>query len=321
MSQQVARAAPPTVVRFAEIAPDWESSPDARDEGHHRAVYRYIGGPRDAGPKAALPGWDFANGVVMAPPQNGAPLHSHGFEEVFMVWSGAFEVFWVDAREGEVRTVTLGPYDAIRMARNVMRGYRNCGDADGFLYYMHGRGAYEAPVFSADAGAAAPSGGGAAGGSEDAAPLGQVVRHDECPMNFQVYHEASLPEGVRGIRRYAGHVGGELASVGPPPSLPEGEVSFVINENRVGSGAPLHDHPDLEEAFIPLEGTWTLFWLDAKGDAHQEVLDPWDMCWAPPGVQRGFRNSGRGWGKLHVVQGRGGALPPAYHQDYSRLKN
>lgn len=319
MSQHASGAAPPAIVRFSEIAPDWESAPDAREAGRHRAVYRYIGGPRDKEPQAALPGWDFANGVVMAPPGNGAPLHSHRFEEVFMVWSGAFEVFWADARAGEMRSATLGRYDAIRVPGGVMRGYRNCGDADGFLYYMHGRGAFEAPAFAADA-AAAPDGD-AAGGSEDADALPQVVRHAECPMNFQVYREASLPEGVRGIRRYAGHVGGELEGVGPPPSLPEGEVSFVINENRAGSGAPLHDHPDLEEAFIPLEGTWTLFWLDARGDAHQEVLAPWDMCWAPPGVQRGFRNSGRGWGKLHVVQGRGGALPPAYHQDYSRLKS
>ena len=126
---------------------------------------------------------------------------------------------------------------------------------------------------------------------------------------------------MRGIRRYIGHVGGELEGVGPPSSLSEGEFSFVINENRVGSGAPLHDHPDLEEAFIPLESDWTVFWTDERGDSHQEVLGPWDMCWTPAGVQRGFRNSGRGWGKLHVIQGQGGALPPAYDRDYSHLKN
>ncbi len=315
MTQPASRATPPAVVRFAEIAPDWESSPDAREQGRHRAVYRYVGGPRDKEPRAALPGWELANGVVMAPPQNGAPLHAHRFEEVFMVWAGVFEVFWEDARSGEMRTVRLGRYDAVRMPPGVMRGYHNCGDEDGFLYYIHGRGAYEAPMFQGEAREAA---------MESVSlidPLAQVVRYDECPMNFQVYHEASLPEGVRGIRRYAGRVGGELEGVGPPPSLPEGEVSFVINENRAGSGAPLHDHPDLEEAFIPLEGIWTIFWIDEGGDAHQQVLHPWDMCWVPAGIQRRFWNAGRGWGKLHVVQGRGGALPPAYHQDYSRLKS
>lgn len=312
MTRHASRAAPPAIVRFSEIVPDWASSPATREEGRHRAVYRYIGGPREREPRAVLPGWEFANGVVMVPPRNGAPLHGHGFEEVFMVWEGAFEVFWEDARDGEVGTVELGRFDAVRIPAGVMRGYRNCGGADGFLYYIHGRGAFETPAFRREAGK------GRSASFVD--PRAQVVRYDECPMNFQVYHEASLPEGVRGIRRYAGRVGGELDGVGPPPSLPEGEVSFVINENRPGSGAPLHDHPDLEEAFIPLEERWTMVWIDAAGDVRQAVLEPWDMCWMPSGVQRGFRNSGRGWGKLHVVQGRGGSRPPSYHQDYSHLK-
>ena len=315
MTTHTSKAVPTTIVRFAEIMPDWASSPDAREEGHHRAVYRYIGGPPDEEPKAALPGWEFVNGIVMSPPGNGAPLHSHGFEEVFMVWEGAFEVFWVDPRDGESKSVELGLYDAIRMPAGVMRGYKNTGDGDGFLYYIHGRGAYEPPVFQGE-GEGAP-----VENDSFVDPLTQVVRYDDCPKNFQVYHETSLPEGVRGIRRYIGHVGGELEGVGPLPSLSEGEFSFVINENRVGSGAPLHDHPDLEEAFIPLESDWTVFWTDERGDSYQEVLGPWDMCWTPAGVQRGFRNSGRGWGKLHVIQGQGGALPPAYDRDYSHLKN
>ena len=315
MTTHTSRAVPTTIIRFAEIMPDWDSSPDAREEGHHRAVYRYIGGPRDKEPKASLPGWEFANGIVMAPPGNGAPLHSHGFEEVFMVWHGGFEVFWVDPRDGERESVELGLYDAIRMPTGVMRGYRNSGDVNGFLYYIHGRGAYEPPVFQGE------GEGTAVDGATFVDPLTQVVRYDDCPKNFQVYHESSLPEGVRGIRRYVGHVGGELEGVGPPPSLSEGEFSFVINENRVGSGAPLHDHPDLEEAFIPLESDWTVFWTDERGESQQAVLGPWDMCWTPAGVRRGFRNTGRGWGKLHVIQGQGGALPPAYDRDYSHLKN
>ncbi len=313
MTPYTSRATPPAIVRFAEIMPDWASSPDAREQGHHRAVYRYIGGPPGGEPKAALPGWEFANGIVMAPPGNGAPLHAHDFEEIFMVWEGAFEVFWRDPHSGGVESVELGRYDAVRMPPGVMRGYKNSGEEDGFLYYIHGDGAYAPPIFA-----------GEEAESADAAfvdPRTQVVRYDACPMNFQVYHEASLPEGVRGIRRYVGHVGGELEGVGPPPALPEGQVSFVINENRVGSGAPLHDHPDLEEVFMPLEERWTMFWVDERGNAFQETLEPWDMCWVPAGVQRGFRNTGRGWGKLHVVQGQGGALPPDYQRDYSHLKD
>ena len=75
-----------------------------------------------------------------------------------------------------------------------------------------------------------------------------------------------------------------------------------------------------EEMFIPLEGRWAVFWLDARGEYCQAILGPWDACWVPPGVQRGFRNAGREWGKLHVIQGQPGAPPPEYHRDYSELE-
>lgn len=316
------KAVPISVIRFAELMPDWSPSPDARLDGNHRAVYRYIGGPPDRNSLAAAPGGQFCNGVVMAPPQNGAPLHDHHCEEIFMVWQGRFEVYWEDRKTREEKSVVLGLYDAIRFPAGIMRGYRNIGDREGFLYYIHGMGEYRPPVFHETV---------RAGLTEDLPgepyvrepaydPATQVVRYDECPMNWNVYHETRLPEGVRGIRRYIGEMGGEREGEGPPPSLPEGEVCLVINENRVGSGAPLHDHLDLEEMFIPVEGRWGMYWLDERGDRRQTVLEPWDACWVPPGVQRGFWNAGRDWGKLHVVHGLGGAVPPDYAADYSALR-
>ena len=314
--------APVTVIRFAEIMPDWAAYPDSRWEGNHRAVYRYIGGPPGKSPGALLPGRDFSNGIVMAPPENGAPLHDHHCEEIFMVWDGEFEIYWVDHKAQEKKSVVLGLYDAVRIPPGIMRGYRNLGKEEGFLYYIHGRGEYRPPLFHESVRADLPGEIPTEPYVREPAydPATQVVRYDECPMNWNVYHEAKLPEGVRGIRRYVGSVGGEREGEGPPPSLPEGEVSFVINENRVGSGAPLHDHPDIEEVFIPLESRWAVYWIDARGEQHQAVLDPWDACWVPPGVQRAFRNAGRGWGKLHVVLGHGKTPPPNYHRDYSSLR-
>ena len=128
-------------------------------------------------------------------------------------------------------------------------------------------------------------------------PATQVVRYDECPMNWNVYHETRLPEGVRGIRRYIGEMGGEREGEGPPPSLPEGEVCLVINENRVGSGAPLHDHLDLEEMFIPVEGRWGMYWLDERGDRRQDRPGALGRLLGSPRGAAGLLERGPGLGQ------------------------
>ena len=86
-----------------------------------------------------------------------------------------------------------------------------------------------------------------------------------------------------------------------------------------GRGAPLHDHP-CEELFIALEGKWVVYWADERGSIHQAVLDPWDACWVPTGVQRGFRNADRTEGKIHIIQGQGATPAPNYTKDYAALK-
>ena len=57
------KAVPISVIRFAELMPDWSPSPDARLDGNHRAVYRYIGGPPDRNPLAAAPVGQFPTGL------------------------------------------------------------------------------------------------------------------------------------------------------------------------------------------------------------------------------------------------------------------
>ena len=68
------------------------------------------------------------------------------------------------------------------------------------------------------------------------------------------------------------------------------------------------------------EGRWVVYWADERGTIHQAVLDPWDACWVPTGVQRGFRNADKTEGKIHIIQGQGATPAPNYTQDYSALK-
>jgi mannose-6-phosphate isomerase-like protein (cupin superfamily) len=75
----------------------------------------------------------------------------------------------------------------------------------------------------------------------------------------------------------------------PDAALPAGD--FHLNLVRCGPGksAPLHNHLT-EEVFIPLSGTWEVFW---GPDGERSLkLAAWDLISIPPGVSRGFRNAG-----------------------------
>ena len=323
-SQQTPRpkttVAPVTVIRFGEMIPDWGEYHESHAEGNHRAIYRYIGGISGQNLRSPLPGWEFTCGIAMAPPQNGAPLHDHPDEEIFMVWEGEFEIFWEDFETKAPKNVILGKYDLIRVPSGIMRGFRNVGKDDGFIHFIHGQGDYQYPVYPEALQEGLPDDARTESYVKQPAydPATQLVRHEECPRNWSVYYEAKLPEGVRSLRRYIGGVSGDRED-GPPPSLSEGEIGYAMVECGNGRGAPLHDHP-CEELFIALEGRWVVYWADERGNIEQAVLEPWDACWVPTGVQRGFRNADRTEGKIHIIQGQGATPAPNYTKDYSALK-
>ena len=312
--------APVTIIRFADLVPDWGEYHESRIDGNHRAIYRYIGGIAGQILRSPLPGWDFSCGVAMTPPQNGAPLHDHPDEEIFMVWEGEFEIYWENIETKAPQSVTLGKYDLIRVPSGVMRGFRNVSGHDGFLHFIHGQGDYQYPRYHESLREGLPDGARTEPYVKKPAydPATQLVRFEECPRNWSVYHEARLPEGVRSLRRYIGGVSGDTDE-GPPPSLSEGEIGYAMVECGNGRGAPLHDHP-CEELFIPLEGRWVVYWMDERERLRQAVLDPWDACWVPAGVQRGFRNADRTEGKIHIIQGQGSTPVPDYAEDYSALR-
>ena len=65
--------------------------------------------------------------------------------------------------------------------------------------------------------------------------------------------------------------------------------SLVYNRAKEGSGsgAALHAH-QTEEVFVPLIGTWEVFWLDGE-DERAVRLNPLDAVNVPIGIYRGFR--------------------------------
>jgi len=68
-----------------------------------------------------------------------------------------------------------------------------------------------------------------------------------------------------------------------------------------GKGTLHHNH-ETNEVFMPLKGTWKIFWGEDEDKTHV-ILEPWDVASCPPHVMRGFRNVGDEEGLLFVIVG------------------
>lgn len=85
------------------------------------------------------------------------------------------------------------------------------------------------------------------------------------------------------------------------PAIPHAD-GFNVSYIRClpGNGAALHSHPTVEVFFI-MKGQFTVFWGE-KGES-KSILKQWDMISFPPGVYRGFENSGRSAAYLMAIFG------------------
>ncbi|MGH7095173.1 MAG: cupin domain-containing protein [Stellaceae bacterium] len=64
--------------------------------------------------------------VRNTPKSNGAALHRHPTEEVFIAAKGPWEVFWLEG--DEERVITLQPGDLVNVPIGLYRGFRNASD-------------------------------------------------------------------------------------------------------------------------------------------------------------------------------------------------
>lgn len=87
-------------------------------------------------PNIPLPAFGFNLGMIQAETGNGASLHAHQTEEVFMPLIGPWAVFW-QAQDG-VKELILQPYDCINVPVGVYRGFRYVGEGTGTLLTIIG---------------------------------------------------------------------------------------------------------------------------------------------------------------------------------------
>lgn len=135
------------VARFADRVPDWEAFEEAKIPGFHRAQHRYVGAGASGkhGDPGAIPPGSFTVSVMLVPPGQGNPPHTHEVEEVFFVLAGELTCFWCEGEERVERV--LGRWDLVFNPPDVVHGYHNHTDLDAYLQIMLGRTTPQVPTY------------------------------------------------------------------------------------------------------------------------------------------------------------------------------
>jgi mannose-6-phosphate isomerase-like protein (cupin superfamily) len=131
------------VARFATLRGSEEAFVDSRLPGARRFKINLIGmgvvereGLADLRPNIPLPAKGFNLGMIQAEQGNGASLHAHQTEEVFMPLVGPWAVVW-RTDEGE-KELVLQPFDTVHVPVGVFRGFRYVGEGRGTLLTIIG---------------------------------------------------------------------------------------------------------------------------------------------------------------------------------------
>lgn len=132
------------VARFKELRGSEEAYVDSRLPGSKRKKINIIGmgvvermDAPELQPNIPLPAHGFNLGMIICEPGNGAALHAHKTEEVFMPLVGNWAVVWMTG-DGE-KEIILEPFDSISVPMGVYRGFRYVGpEAKGTLLTIIG---------------------------------------------------------------------------------------------------------------------------------------------------------------------------------------
>ncbi|MDE0779820.1 MAG: cupin domain-containing protein [Alphaproteobacteria bacterium] len=131
------------VARFASLRGSEEAFLDSRLPGHRRFKVNLVGmgvveatDKPELRPNIPLPAKGFNLGMIQAEKGNGAGLHAHETEEVFMPLIGRWEVFWIT--DGGEKAITLEPFDSISVPQGVFRGFRHVDEGKGTLLTIIG---------------------------------------------------------------------------------------------------------------------------------------------------------------------------------------
>ena len=119
---------------WKDMKPNPQMFVDTRLPEHERDLYSVIGPGVSEDPEttpAITAAQDFNLAYIGAEPGKGAALHSHPTVEVFIPITGTWAIYW---NEGEAQEeVIIGPMDCVSVPPDVLRGFRNDGDAHALM--------------------------------------------------------------------------------------------------------------------------------------------------------------------------------------------
>ncbi len=131
------------VARFSELRGSNEAYIDSRLAGHRRRKINLIGmgvveaaDAPDLQPNIPLPAHGFNLGMIQAEHGNGAAMHAHETEEVFMPLVGRWAITWLSG-DAE-KEIVLDPFDTISVPIGIYRGFRYVGEGTGTLLTLIG---------------------------------------------------------------------------------------------------------------------------------------------------------------------------------------
>lgn len=124
--------------RFKKLTPHPVTFLDQALPEHVRDVFNIIGRgvSEEKGAGAEITDVDGFNiQMSRAQPGKGAGLHAHKTVETFMPLNGRWSIFWGDQGEQEI---ILEQFDLISVPPGIMRGFRNVGSEDAYLFTVLG---------------------------------------------------------------------------------------------------------------------------------------------------------------------------------------
>jgi len=134
--------------------------------------------------------------------------------------------------------------------------------------------------------------------------LRNVARFDSLRGSADAYVDSRLPNCHRKKFNIVGLGVTENESnpdLRPNIALPTQGFNVGMLECETGEGTAPHSH-ETEEFFMPLIGSWRIFWLDGETERHID-LAPFDSVMWPVGCFRWLRYMGEGKGRLLTIIG------------------
>jgi mannose-6-phosphate isomerase-like protein (cupin superfamily) len=128
----------------------------------------------------------------------------------------------------------------------------------------------------------------------------RVARLKSLKASSQAFVDTRIPGHAREIFDVIGS--GVTEDAASRPAITDAkDFNLTYIGAHAGNGAALHSHSAGVEVFIPITGTWVVYWGD-RGE-HEVRLDQGDVVSVPPGVMRGFRNVGTEYSYLMAILG------------------